>query len=84
MSYSKKRTQGLSLYLENWNPTANKYVLACANCGAKGYSRTVESADFLATRKGRVIREELSRLFELLDLDESGICTVCAGQSNAS
>ena len=78
MSSSKRKTQGHSLYLENWNPTANKYVVACSMCGLKGHSPTIESDDFLAARKGRIIHDELKRLIDVLVLDDSGHCPDCA------
>lgn len=84
MSYSKKRPQGRSLYLENWNPDARKYIVSCAGCGERGYCRTVEKSDFLATRKGRVIRDELSRLISVLELSDSGLCQDCSDRTESN
>ena len=37
MSHSKYNKRGHSLYLDNWNPNAKKYINECKMCGYKGY-----------------------------------------------
>jgi len=48
MSHSKYNKRGKSLYLDNWNPNAKKYINECSVCGHKGYSPAIEQHDFLS------------------------------------
>lgn len=38
MSHSKYTKRGYSLYIENWNRSAKKYINICGIWGHKGYS----------------------------------------------
>ncbi len=79
MSHSKHNKQGHSLYLEEWNPAAKRFINTCCLCGHQGYSPAVDEPDF-ATRVeyGRAIQRELRKTFRPLPLDERGRCAVCA------
>ena len=87
MSHSKWNKRGQSLYLENWNPNAKKYINECKLCGYKGYSPAIEQPDFLSDSDkdpfvfsvNKAIYEELTKTFSPLELDERGRCKVCAG-----
>ena len=86
MSHSKYNKRGHSLYLDNWNPNAKKYINECSVCGHKGYSPAIEQPDFLSdTDKdpftfsvNKAIYEELTKTFSALELDELGRCETCA------
>lgn len=79
MSHSKQTKRGYSLYLEQWNPNAKKFINVCKICGRKGYSPVIEEAEFCSDPKQRVIYSELVRTLQRLPLDEAGRCEVCAG-----
>lgn len=76
MSHSKHTKRGFSLYIENWNPSAKKYVNTCAICGRRGYSPVIERENFRV--KNKVIYSELSKTLNALELDEYRRCAVCA------
>ncbi len=79
MSHSKLRKNGDSLYIDNWNPSAQKYVHTCYLCGKKGYSPAIEEPDFLNSLERKVIYKELTRMFDFpLKLDSFGRCDDCA------
>ena len=86
MSHSKYNKRGNSLYLNNWNPNAKKYINECKICGYKGYSPAIEQPDFLSEKDkdpfvfsvNKAIYEELTKTFSVLELDEFGRCETCA------
>ncbi len=86
MSHSKMNKRGKSLYLDNWNPNAKKYINECKLCGRKGYGPAIEQEDFLSDKEkapfvfsvNKAIYTELTKTFTVLELDESGRCKVCA------
>ena len=79
MSHSKFRKKGQSLYIDNWNPSAKKYVHVCYLCGRKGYSPAIEEDDFLTTLERKAIYKELTRILDsALELDSFGRCAECA------
>ena len=86
MSHSKNNKRGHSLYLDNWNPNAKKYINECKICGYKGYSSAIEQPDFLSDSDkdpftfsiNKAIYEELTKTFSVLELDEYGRCKDCA------
>ena len=86
MSHSKCNKRGQSLYLENWNPNAKKYINECKLCGYKGYSPAIEQPDFLSEKDkdpfvfsvNKAIYEELTKTFSVVELDEFGRCETCA------
>ncbi len=79
MSHSKFRKKGHSLYIDNWNPAAKKYVHICYLCGRKGYSPAIEEEDFTTTLEHKVIYKELTKMFDsALELDSFGRCDECA------
>lgn len=78
MSHSKFTKRGRSLYLDNWNPSAKKYVNVCKICGHRGYSPVIEQAEFLNDPMNRGIYSELKRTLKPLPLDDLGRCEYCA------
>ena len=79
MSHSKFRKKGQSLYIDNWNPFAQKYVHVCYLCGRKGYSPAIEEDDFPTTLERKAIYKELKRILDsALELDSFGRCAECA------
>jgi hypothetical protein len=50
MSHGKHNKRGHSLYLENYNPNAKKYIVECKICGFKGYSPAIKQPDFLSNK----------------------------------
>lgn len=79
MSHSKLRKKGQSLYINNWNPAAKKYISICCLCGRKGYSPAIEEADFLNSPEHEAIHKELTSMFDAaLTLDSFGRCEECA------
>ena len=79
MSHSKFRKKGQSLYIDNWNPSAQKYVRVCYLCGRKGYSPAIEEDDFSTTLERKAIYKELTRILDsALELDSFGRCAECA------
>ena len=86
MSHSKYNKRWKSLYLDNWNPDAKKYINECCVCGYKGYSPAIEQPDFLSDidkdpftfSVNKAIYEELTKTFSVLELDEFGRCETCA------
>ena len=79
MSNSKFRNNGQSLYIDNWNPTAKRYINICSLCGQKGYSPAIEEGDFIVDLEHQAIYNELRKMFRTaLVLDEWGRCLECA------
>ena len=60
MSHSKYTKRGYSLYIENWNRSAKKYINTCVICGHQGYSPVIERNDFCDSWKNKLIYKELS------------------------
>ena len=79
MSHSKFNKRGYSLYVENWNPRAKKFINTCKICGHSGYSPTIEDEGFAKIDyEYRAIFAELTSTLERLPLDEFGRCEICA------
>lgn len=84
MSHSKYHNRGHSLYLDNWNPNAKKYINECIICGFKGYSPLIEQPDFISDKDpftfsiNKAIYEDLTKTFSVLGLDDYGRCKDCA------
>ena len=85
MSHSKYTKRGRSLYVENWNPDAKRFINTCAVCGAQGYSPTIDEEGFVFDKANNVnnrvhmvIRDELMTILDPLTLDELGRCEQCA------
>ena len=79
MSHSKFTKRGRSLYLDNWNPSAKKYINTCVICGHKGYSPVIDQEDFCSQQLGNgVIYRELKKTLTPLPLDNLGRCEECA------
>lgn len=78
MSHGKHTKRGYSLYIENWNRSAKKYINICRICGHKGYSPVIEQGNFCVTLENKAIYRELSKTLCKLELDELGRCKDCA------
>lgn len=79
MPHSKFRKRGQSLYLDNWNPSAKKYINICSLCGRRGYSPAIEEVDFVTNMERQAIYNELKKMFHSeLTLDAFGRCDDCA------
>ena len=85
MSHSKYTKRGHSLYVENRNPDAKRFINTCVVCGAQGYSPSIDEDGFVYDKSKkvndnihRVIRAELTKIYDPLPLDELGRCAVCA------
>ncbi|MBE6633703.1 MAG: hypothetical protein E7620_05090 [Ruminococcaceae bacterium] len=85
MSHSKKIKRGNSLYINNWNSSAKRFINTCAVCGAQGYSPTIDEDGFIydpsmkvINFEHRAIRMELQSVLKPLALDELGRCNTCA------
>ena len=85
MSHSKKLKRGSSFYVENWNPSAKRFINTCAICGTQGYDPNIDDDGFvydnsmkIANFEHRAIRQELKSIFEPLELDSLGRCAHCA------
>ncbi len=74
----KKTKRGYSLYLEEWFPSAKKYINICRLCGAEGYSPVIEAEGFCGEVQNAVIRRELKKTLPRLPLDAIGRCEMCA------
>ena len=72
MSHSKYTKRGYSLYIENWNCSAKKYINTCVICGHKGYSAVIECKDFCDSLKNKLIYKELTKILSEMQLDELG------------
>lgn len=79
MSHSKFRRKGHSLYIDNWNPSAKKYINTCCLCGREGYSPSILETDFINSLEREAIYNELTKMFNSsLKLDSFGRCEKCA------
>ena len=79
MSHSKFRRKGHSLYIDNWNPSAKKYINTCCLCGREGYSPSILETDFINSLEREAIYNELTKMFNSsLKLDSFGRCGECA------
>ena len=79
MSHSKTNKRGNSLYLNQWNPFAKKYINMCCLCGKTGYNPVIDQEDFIKDIEREKIHEELTKAFPFpLALDEFGRCISCA------
>lgn len=76
--HSKYNKRGYSLYIEQWNPSAKKYINTCAICGFRGYSPVIEEEDFCNGVEKMAIYKELKKSLSKLELDELGRCKDCA------
>lgn len=78
MSHSKFRKNGKSLYIDNWNPSAKKYINTCCLCGRKGYSPAILETDFINSLERESVYNELTKMFSSsLKLDSFGRCEEC-------
>ena len=85
MSHSKFRKNGKSLYIDNWNPSAQKYIHSCYLCGRKGYKPAIVEQDFLNSLERKSIYEELTKMFDSpLQLDSLGRCEDCARRQDGA
>lgn len=78
MSHSKKRQQGKSYYLDTVNVKAKKYLAQCQLCGFQGYDPRVDQGVFTEVERNPHLKHEVARMYEPLELNESGICESCA------
>ena len=84
MSHSKMNKRGCSVYIENWNPSAKKFINTCSLCGATGYNPSIENEGFIHPSpdvtdfEHRAIYAELTQTLEPLSINSVGICSVCA------
>ena len=77
MSTSDKRGQGESNYLDRWNPSAKRHIIACQACGHRGYDPEIESFASSRSSVERVVLAELQRLYAPIELDALGLCREC-------
>lgn len=83
MSHSKFRKKGQSIYIDNWNPSAKKYINICTLCGRRGYSPAIEEEDFISNLERKAIYDELTKmLHSALALDAYGRCSDCANKQD--
>ena len=87
MSHSKHTKRGNSLYVDNWNPAAKKFINTCALCGAQGYAPSIDEEGFVYDSAGnlqnpehRTIRAELQKILNPLPIDHLGRCSICAAR----
>lgn len=83
MSRRKLIKRGSSVYLNNWNLSAKRFVNICNICGGQGYSPVILESDFYDKRPNlhsekRAIYEQLTRTLKPLPLDVFGRCEICA------
>lgn len=78
MSHSKFNRRGHSLYIENWNPYAKKFINVCILCGKKGYRPSIKEEGFCNTSEKKAIFAELTSTYKEMGLDELGRCEDCA------
>ena len=85
MSHSKMTKRGRSHFVESWNPSAKRFIVTCALCGATGYNPTIDDEGFVYNEAKSVknfehcaIRDELRAIYKPLPLDTLGRCPVCA------
>ena len=84
MSHSKTTKRGNSLYVEKWNPSAKRFIVTCAVCGACGYDPSIEDEGFIHPSENktdyehRAIYAELTASLKPLALDPLGRCSICA------
>lgn len=84
MSHSKLSKKGKSLYIDNWNPSAKKYINTCVLCGKRGYSPAIEEKDFLNSLERKAIYDELTKMFNSsLSVDDFGRCSDCAKRQDS-
>ena len=83
MSHSKYTKRDYSLYIENWNRSAKKYINTCMICGQKGYSPVIEQKDFCDSLENKAIYKELKKTLREMRLDELGRCADCAKVQDA-
>ena len=70
--------RGRSLYIEQWNPDAKRFINTCKLCGRQGYSPSIEEDGFCDDSTRRAIYAELKKALSPLALDEWGRCETCA------
>lgn len=80
MSHSKMTKRGRSQYVDSWNPRAKKFIVGCAACGRTGFQPHILDPEFPQDAEHRFIRESLEKILEPLELDDAGLCAVCADQ----
>ena len=78
MSRSTKRQQGKSYYLDKVNPRAKKYLVNCSLCGHVGYDPKVDEGAYSEMERNNHLKEEVTRLYEPLELNKEGLCENCA------
>ncbi|MBQ8907353.1 MAG: hypothetical protein IJY71_02060 [Clostridia bacterium] len=85
MAHSKKLKRGKSFYVENWNPSAKKFINTCVLCGAEGYNPSIDEEGFLYNEAKTVTNHEhyaihasLTSILKPLPLDSLGRCPDCA------
>ena len=66
------------MYINNWNPSAKKYINTCLICGKQGYSPAIEEDDFIDGLERKVTYVELKKMFSsAVSLDSLGRCEEC-------
>ncbi len=78
MSHSKRRQQGKSYYLDRVNPKAKKYLTNCTLCGHIGYDPRIDEGYYSEMDRNPHLKEEVTRLYDPLQLNEEGLCENCA------
>jgi hypothetical protein len=78
MSHSKPQNRGKSLYLENWNPRAKSYLLACAKCGHIGFSPSILDPGFDDTLEKKAIKKALVGTHRSIHINDAGVCEQCS------
>jgi hypothetical protein len=79
VSHSKLTGRGRSLYLEKWNPSAQRFIVTCVHCARTGFRPEILEDDFAFSMERQAVLSELQRVLKPLPLDAVGRCKVCAG-----
>lgn len=78
MSHSKRRQQGKSYYLDTVNVKAKKYLVQCQLCGFQGYDPRIDSGVLTEIERNPHLKQEITRMYEPLDLDDRSLCESCS------
>jgi len=78
MSHSKHTKRGKSYSLNAWLSSGKKYIVSCSQCGVTGFKPSILESGFSDDTERRLIKNELTKIHEPLELNELGLCEQCA------
>lgn len=78
MSHSKHTKRGRSYSIDAWLGRGKRYIVSCRQCGVTGFKPSILESGFSDDSERRLIKNELVKIYEPLDLNDLGLCEQCS------